>query len=604
MSTAVRRRPWSAWLMLLVLGALLLVPATGWIVAYQLRGLFAPFPWVIPTLRGLGIKEVAVPVYGSRDPGREVDAAAAGAPGDAGIQIARAGWIAEPSACMAATRAVAQRFPNDPVVRAAVLRAASRVEPHLWRGDVKILDPPPPPAPKGAMAYIGGGPTEEPPSPHALGAFLANCDAGERAEPDNAFYPSMRTAGLFAAHRDKEALAALHRAASLPRYDDHRLEALDGSTRLADRMAGWTGALPRFGAMLSVLFSQHRNMQVSAGVATALAVQEELAGRRERGLTIRRDVMQLGALVRTQSRSLYGSMTGAGMAWEALRRPGGAPAVIVGPGEEREQTAREASVAAYCHYLVRIGHGDEAPRVRGMMAANDEVRQLARANGDDEAMQGLFLPVAGWWMGCLLLLSNALWMLLLGGWAALAGRGRRLREGRKLTWLGWLTAPFALALLGLAVYGQGLGGQGIGVFVYGTAFPVHMCMGWSPRPWAAEFALATGIWPVLCVLFPLASALVFSAVSLWSRVPLTVGLARGFRGMALPVTCFLVLLYGGAAIATARAEAHANAAMTAYTRHTGRYVAARYGCEWPGIVAGEHDGAIPSRAAGESGGCH
>ena len=56
MQTAVRRRPWCAWLILTVLLVLLLMPATGWIVAGQLRGTFLTYPWVIPALRSLGVK--------------------------------------------------------------------------------------------------------------------------------------------------------------------------------------------------------------------------------------------------------------------------------------------------------------------------------------------------------------------------------------------------------------------------------------------------------------------------------------------------------------------------------------------------------------------
>ena len=164
------------------------------------------------------------------------------------------------------------------------------------------------------------------------------------------------------------------------------------------------------------------------------------------------------------------------------------------------------------------------------------------------------LPAAARWLLCMSLLSNSLWMLVLGGWAALAGRSRRIREGRRLTWKGWLVTPFALALLGLGVWFQIRGGQGMVAFIVGLAFPVYMCMGGAAQPWSGQFNAIAYLWPFIVLVFPLASALVFSAISLWNRVPLTVGLARGFRGMALPVACFLVLLYSGAVISTAREQ--------------------------------------------------
>ena len=57
----------------------------------------------------------------------------------------------------------------------------------------------------------------------ALEAFDRDAAAGERLDPDNAFFPLMRSVGLFAEHRDDEALAAIQRAGAKPRFQEYAL---------------------------------------------------------------------------------------------------------------------------------------------------------------------------------------------------------------------------------------------------------------------------------------------------------------------------------------------------------------------------------------------
>ena len=55
---------------------------------------------------------------------------------------------------------------------------------------------------------------------------------GERFDPDNAYFPAMRFVGLLEAHRDDEALGALHRAASRPRWNAYATPAIRAAIRM------------------------------------------------------------------------------------------------------------------------------------------------------------------------------------------------------------------------------------------------------------------------------------------------------------------------------------------------------------------------------------
>jgi hypothetical protein len=62
----------------------------------------------------------------------------------------------------------------------------------------------------------------------ALSAFDADCVAGERLDPDNAYFPAFRAYSLFAQHRDKEALAELISAGNKPYYREYWIDELAG----------------------------------------------------------------------------------------------------------------------------------------------------------------------------------------------------------------------------------------------------------------------------------------------------------------------------------------------------------------------------------------
>jgi hypothetical protein len=97
-------------------------------------------------------------------------------------------------------RALAETFPDRADIRAHCLRF-SWVEVRLRRSEDRLMTGDISPSP----------PKVQIPTPDLLARFLHDVDAGERLDPDNSYFPLMRAIGLFAAHRDAEALAAVER---------------------------------------------------------------------------------------------------------------------------------------------------------------------------------------------------------------------------------------------------------------------------------------------------------------------------------------------------------------------------------------------------------
>jgi hypothetical protein len=204
---------------------------------------------------------------------------------------------------------------------------------------------------------------------------------------------------------------------------------------------------------------------------------------------------------------------------------------------------------------------------------------------------------AGWGAGCaaLGLVGAAVataaagsvvapWILAPLGLAAVAGA--LAQERRVVT--GMLLAVAAtlggIAAVALALQLQTRGLEGLLTLARGfvSSGPTPEYGGPDTHPGSPWWTQQAMVFAVLAV--PTACALVLSLASLFLRVPLAVGLVRGFRGAALPVACLLLLVYGGLVLTTAHHEARLNYALDRTQQHEGRYLAEIAGEEWPGPV--------------------
>src|SRR5205823_4056767 len=137
----------------------------------------------------------------------------------------------------------------------------------------------------GKVAPSGSG---QPPSTRsALEAFDRDAAAGERLDPDNAFFPFMRSVGLFAEHRDDEALAAIQRAGAKPRFRDYATDQVEGEWELMRASSGNRSAMQRAAMAAALLFPHYAQLRAAARVATYRAIESERQGRPNEGIAVR-----------------------------------------------------------------------------------------------------------------------------------------------------------------------------------------------------------------------------------------------------------------------------------------------------------------------------
>lgn len=152
---------------------------------------------------------------------------------------------------------------------------------------------------------------------------LQTAKAGQAADPQNGFFPAMEAVALLESHHDTEALAALHSAAVSQIWETYSSDETKARWRLRHLAHGEAGGLPRYMDIASTNCFPIRQM---AHIAVALALQKEMAGNQEGGFAIRRDLMHLGVLMRTEARSTSESRLGTILTDIAAERPNGAPA--------------------------------------------------------------------------------------------------------------------------------------------------------------------------------------------------------------------------------------------------------------------------------------
>jgi hypothetical protein len=147
-----------------------------------------------------------------------------------------------------------------------------------------------------------------------------------------------------------------------------------------------------------------------------------------------------------------------------------------------------------------------------------------------------------------------------------------VRTGIPASLISGLIALMGFATLGMALYWQARGLREIGsvwvmigVFSENSNVPVIV----------AVLGLAA---------VPFLLTLLIAGISLYHHVPLAAGLCRGFRGVAAPTACLLLLGYCGTAIATVRMERVVNAGLDQTLNHEGRYLASLAGREWAPVV--------------------
>ena len=377
-----------------ILLALLLAPQTRWLVRLQTLMLLHQY-------RPPGCASYSASPAGDT---RAYDAVAARHPNDYAIQDARA-TVGDTVQPLINLRALTRRFPNSPLLYADILREECRRLHLSTPADFKLSGLPMPTD----AAQIPAS------SPEEFAAYDKEAAAGERVDPDNAYFPMMLAYGLFAVHKDADALAAVERASAKPIWNEYLTENVAAQWRLHAEAFGDPGAMPQAAIWGAVLLPEYQHLRQTARIVAYQAVLKEQAGHREDGYELREALRRCGDLMRVQSTTLIGSLVGIAISAISEDRPGGVPYVSPRVRLTPEQMAQHR-LDAYCAYVTKIGHPEAARRARDEEAARREVQALADPNPLSLMQPILYLTY--WWMGGIALLLNAAWLLGLGLLAA------------------------------------------------------------------------------------------------------------------------------------------------------------------------------------------
>lgn len=597
-----------------VLLALLLAPQTRWLVRAQI------FPEMLLPSR----LELTKTVFVRRHP-NDFQVQLAGNPSDT------------TQTPLDYARSLVPRFPDSASLRAEILRDAMSRDVRLHRDEDNLLEGKP-------VVVFHPGPNDSISTPAALAAFDADAASGERLDPDNAYFPFMRSVGLLAAHRDTEALAAVQRASTKHIWREYCEDEVEGRWRINDAVYGGREALSAGAVSAAVLFPHYQQLRETARIVEYKAILEEHAGQQESGLAKREALARLGEVMGVQSTTFIGNLVGMAINMISRNRPGGAPPLKLDSSLSGSDRVKK-NLDDYCAYVVKIGHPEAAVEARADYQAWQQIHRVTSRDAGDyifgiglAAFTRLGIALAAGWA----ILPNVASMFVLGLVAAGLSRLPRVQARRSLpagAVTGFWVLVFAalafgavfvtadpgdfprletlviltpLVLAGLLAallprfrrpIGVALLTAGITAGIFGLVAALIVWQGQSGASIAETLrdtlslsgsdpesgALSpsqTGLLETLLLLaftlaLPLLTAALLSIVSRVKRVPVSAGLVFGFRAVMPPLICALMLVYGGLTLWTIRQEARANYGLERSLHGEGQYLAQMTGEAWP-----------------------
>lgn len=499
-------------------------------------------------------------------------------------------------------RSLVAKFPKSASLRAAILREATTTEVRLHRDEDNLLEGKP-------AALFQPGPNDLAPSPVQLAAFDADAAAGERLEPDNAYFPFMRAVGLFASHHDTEGAAAIERASTKHVWHEYFEDPVEGGWRINDAIYGGREAISASAIFAALLFPQYEQLRHAARIMVYKAVLDEQAGHPEAGLVKRKALARCGALMQVQATTIIGNLVGGAINAIATARPGGE--LMVKPGSHLSGIERKKlRLNAYCAYVTKIGHPEAAAEARADDQAWQQVHQVT--SKVDQYMLGTTMSslvrtgIA--FFVCVALLPNILSVLLFGLISIGLSRLPQIRERRPLP-AGAATGFWSVVLLGILLTAAYLS-AGSNYFGLNAALVILLPLAAAGvlalavphfRPRLRAGLTAAGITLGIALFFGLLSswqapalaylafgfalsaliAFILSIVGLVKHVPFTVKAVEGFRAVMPPLVCALMLVYGGLVLWTVQQEARANYGLERSLHGEGQYLAEITGQAWP-----------------------
>lgn len=544
----IRVRPIQMLLMSLALAlGLLFSPGTRWLALEQIRmHLFLPraFNWTLHNLSPLTFSNVASP--GATlllEESRPLATAVHRHLDDFQMRMASTLWLPTSNGLPEASEKVRRLhtltslFPDRPDLYATLLRYEVAGGVMIHRKELNLL--------------LGLPlPTISLPTPDSDRQAQFDVDAvqGEKVDPDNAYFPLMRAVGLFAEHHDQEALAAVRRAGQKSHWNDYTDAEPEAEWRLMQAAFSERSVLLYIPIRMSEMLPHYAQCRMAAGIATYGAMESEKEGRKDEGIAIRHNLMQLAHRMRSESPNLFGVLASSELAETAALRPGGSVA-IPQPPSLSIHLWRKKQAAQYSAYLRANRHEAEARWVEfELLSARREWDENSDSLSETtKLLRRQSIRLTGWWMVDLLTLANVLWMLIFTGAAILLARLRRPREALPL-----LAVPMCLLgafllfrqvswIMALTTLREEMQRLGLGTMVS------------VPSTGSLKMALFCSTFAV-----PLLFMFVTGLIAITSPTPAVENLLRGLRNITTPILFALVLLYSGLVMVTAREEAATN----------------------------------------------
>lgn len=424
-------------------------------------------------------------------------------------------------------------------------------------------------------------------TPEALAAFNADAMAGEKVDPDNAYFPLMHAVGLFAAHQDADGLAEIERAGNKSRYDDYSMnEATNRWKHLQHQ--GAPIALARMSIMFSLLFPHYSQIRAAARFAEYQAAQTELAGQTQKGFAIRQAIMHTGKLMRTQSRNGIGCLVGIAIETIARSHPHGeryAGLSAIEWNALSDEQHNQRRLDFYCAYLERIGQPGLVNLTKEEFSAGNQTKSIMEQG---MAAGPLELPKmfeksnqldADWW-SAMILLVNTLAMLLLCTAMLVLKKLKQDQDNQPLLIIGILCALFIVLAIRME-WAPTL--HAFRTVLFNLTSTDNMTNSANQR--LSDLAMS----PVVirmsaCFISLLAPGTVLVLLGIKRLVKSQEAgsiLARSLQTTGPILTLLLTLLYAGALLTTARHEANFHAAADRIEQHEGKYYAQLLGKTWP-----------------------
>jgi hypothetical protein len=480
----------------------------------------------------------------------------------------------------AALQQLVAEYPDNPAGHAALARMACKNGGSVdvgHREEQEELFPKRLPAQTAPVQARYSQPTSYPEDPAIM---LRSCAAGERLDPENAYFPAMAAIAHYAANQDGEARAALHRAAEKPGWREYFEVEAAGRVRRAEILHGPQNSLTESVTLASMLFPHYAGLRSMACVATVQAMHAEMAGDIDKGLALRRDVARLGEKMRDQSSSLIGGLVGIAMTNLTELRPGGASLLQTNEDDQEDSKARRARThVQFMEYLAKHGKQGDMARWQHYADAGKETKEITR-RASYVSVFGFSTMFQTQWrlMVNMLLIGAATLLGLLGSIALLrfclgASLGRFTSAMAVITfmtlmaWGAWNALGNVRDILAFGSVIQGLSGDGT----------IEPALALAEKQAALRAFFIEGTLGLLALLITPVYLTVVALLAKRRGIAVNLLLMR----WTLPLAALLTLGYAVHLIAFTQREHMVRAELQQVVAHEGRYVADKLGRSWP-----------------------